>query len=86
MWEFCCPLIVPTHRRNAFKNDTQKLVFKFLEGTCPFMGPLIPLFWTSGDVSSGFQYQSGQSYSHLVQAYVMYIPKDSPMVQHLLTS
>ena len=21
----------------------------------PFMGPLIPLFWTSGDVSSGFQ-------------------------------
>ena len=23
------------------------------------MGPLIPLFWTSGDVSSGFQSQSG---------------------------
>ena len=26
---------------------------------CPFYGPLIPLFWTSGDVSSGFQSQSG---------------------------
>ena len=28
---------------------------KFLLDTCPFVGPLIPLFWTSGDVSSGFQ-------------------------------
>ena len=27
--------------------------------TCPFLGGLIPLFWTSGDVSSGFQSQSG---------------------------
>ena len=26
--------------------------------TCPFVGPLIPLFWTSGDVPSGFQSQS----------------------------
>ena len=24
-----------------------------------FVGPLIPLFWTSGDVCSGFQRQSG---------------------------
>ena len=38
----------------------------------PFLGPLIPLFWTSGDVSSGFQSQSGQPYTHLVDAYVMY--------------
>ena len=29
-----------------------------------FVGPLIPLFWTSGDVSSGFQSQSGQPFSH----------------------
>ena len=28
------------------------------------------LFWTSGDVSSRFQGQSGQSYSHLVEVYV----------------
>ena len=27
-----------------------------------FMGPLIPLFWTSGDISSMFQSQSGQLY------------------------
>ena len=33
--------------------------FKFLADTCPFLGPLVPLFWISGDVSSGFQSQSG---------------------------
>ena len=32
---------------------------KFLVDTCPFLGPLVPLFWISGDVSSGFQSQSG---------------------------
>ena len=35
---------------------------KFLVSTCPFLGPLILLFRTSGDVSSGFQSQSGQPY------------------------
>ena len=29
-----------------------------------FLGPLVPLFWISGDVSSGFQSQSGLPYSH----------------------
>ena len=38
------------------------------------MGPLIPLFWTSGDVSSGFQSQSGQRYLHLAEAYVFHNP------------
>ena len=38
------------------------------------MGPLIPLFLTSGDVSSGFQNQSQQPYLHLAEAYVMYVP------------
>ena len=38
-------------------------------------GVLIPLFWTSGDVSSGFQGLSGQPY-----------PCDSPQMQHLPTS
>ena len=33
------------------------------------MGPLIPLFWTSGDISSGFQRQIGQPYSHLTEAF-----------------
>ena len=27
---------------------------KFLEDINPFVGPLIPLFWTSGDVCPGF--------------------------------
>ena len=31
---------------------------------CPILGPLVPLFWISGDVSSGFQSQSGLPYSH----------------------
>ena len=31
----------------------------FLLDTCPFVGPLIPLFWTSGDVTSWFQRESG---------------------------
>ena len=30
-----------------------------LTDTCPFLAPLVPLFWISGDVSSGFQIQSG---------------------------
>ena len=37
---------------------------KFLADTCPFWGQLVPLFWISGDVSSGFQSQSGLPYSH----------------------
>ena len=33
---------------------------KFLEDISPFYGPLMPLFWTSGDVCPGFQSQNGQ--------------------------
>ena len=36
--------------------------------------PIIPLFWTSGDVTSGFQSQSGQPCSQLAEAYVIYVP------------
>ena len=33
----------------------------FLGGhTCPILGSLVPLFWISGDVSSGIQSQSGR--------------------------
>ena len=35
--------------------------FKIFVGACPFVGPLIPLFWTSGDVSSGFQTRVGSA-------------------------
>ena len=41
---------------------------------------LTPLFWTSGDVSSGFQSQSGQPYSFLMQAYVLCVPRDSSVI------
>ena len=59
----------------GFGNKCNKIVFfKFLLDTCPFLGPLIPLFRTSGDVSSGFQSQSGQPYSHLAEVYVLHIP------------
>ena len=34
-----------------------------------FLEPLIPLFWTSGDIQS----HSGQPYSHLTEAYMMYV-------------
>ena len=37
--------------------------FKFLEDISLFVWSLIPLFWTSGDISSGFHSQSGQPYS-----------------------
>ena len=47
-----------------------------------FWGPLIPLFWASDDICSGFQSQSGQPYLHWAEAYVIYIP----LVRHLLTS
>ena len=46
----------------------------------PFYGATDTLFCTSGDVSSGFQSQSGMPYSHLAEAHVMNVPKDSPLV------
>ena len=49
------------------------------------MGPWIPLFWTSGDVSTEFQSQSEQSYSHFAEAYVKCVSRDSPLGWHLLT-
>ena len=36
---------------------------KILENVSPFCGATDTQFWTSGDVSSGFQSQSGQPYS-----------------------
>ena len=50
------------------------------------MGPLILLFWTSGDVSSRFQSQSGQPYSHLTEAYMCGDEPGTlgPLVAHLV--
>ena len=51
-----------------------------------FVGPLIPLFWTPGDVS-GFQNQS-DSLIHACQMHTCYkfLEMNSPLVWHLLTS
>ena len=38
---------------------------KKLVDTCPFLGPLIPLFQTSGGVSAEFQSRNWQTYSHV---------------------
>ena len=60
---------------------------KIFGGHEPFLwGHWYPLFWTSGDISSGLQSQSGQPYLSLVEVYMLHIPSDSPLVQHLLTS
>ena len=47
---------------------------------CRSATALIPLFWTSGDVSSGFQSQSGQPYSCLAEVHMLHVPRDSPLV------
>ena len=61
----------------AFEPNFKKK--KFLADTCPFLRPLVPLF--SGDVFSRFQSQSC-----FVQANVMYIPLDPPLVLQMPTS
>ena len=43
-------LLLPLNLVSFFK--------RFLVDTCSSLGPLVPLFWISGDVSSGFQSQS----------------------------
>ena len=51
-----------SHRYVSIRFDN--FFFKFLMDTCPFMGPLIPLFWTSGDVCLQFQSQGGTPHLH----------------------
>ena len=60
----------------ALSCDIASLFFlkKFRKTEVLFVGPLIPLFWTSGDVSSGFQSQSRQHCSHLAEVYVLRVP------------
>ena len=55
--------------------------------TRPFMAPVTPLFWTSGYVSSGFQSQSAQPYSHLAEADVMIlVERNLLIVTELVTT
>ena len=50
---------------------------KFLADTCPFLGPLVPLFWISDEVSSGFQSQSGLPYLHYGGEHNVRFPKST---------
>ena len=50
-----------------------------------FVGPLIPLFWTSSDISPGFQSQGGSIACVLCHLHAMN-SWDSPLVRHLPTS
>ena len=61
---------------------------KFCRTWVLFVGHWYPCFGllVMSDVSSGFQSQSGQPYLSLAEAYVLHVPWDSPLVQHLLTS
>ena len=52
----------------------------------PFCGATDTLFWTSGDVSSGFQSQSGQPYSSLAEAYVLRYTSICIDQQHVVLS
>ena len=53
---------------------------KILADTCPFLGPLISMLRTTGDISSRFQSQSGQPYSLLAEAYMIYVPLRFPSI------
>ena len=69
----------PKLQRTKLKIDVESFFFFFKvflsdTFTCPILGPLVPLFWISGDVSSGFQSQSGFCLIHIAEANVMYIP------------
>ena len=61
-------------------------LFKTFLGThVLFVGPLIPLFWTSGDICSGFQSQGGSLACMLPRMRAM-DSSNSPLVRHLPTS
>ena len=49
----------------------------FWADTCPFWGPLVPLFWISGDVSCRFQSQIGLPYSHCGGKHNVHSPRST---------
>ena len=63
----------------------KKICKKFLADIWLLFGPLVPLFWISGDVPSGLQSQSGFCLIYFLRRR-MYIPWDPPLVLHLPTS
>ena len=58
---------------HVFRNVVVCCFFYFLEDISLFVWPLISLFWTSCDVSSGFQSQNGQLYLCLTEMYMSHV-------------
>ena len=54
-------------------NGLRYFFLKNLEDISLFVGSLIPLFWTSGDVLSRFESQSGQPYLCLAMVHVLHV-------------
>ena len=55
-------------------NTSKMIILKKLEGiSSPFCGATDIPFWTSGDVSSGFQSQNRQPFSCLAEACVLHV-------------
>ena len=52
------------HRIHTGEDKFFFFFFNFWKTQVFFVGPLIPLFWTSGDVSPGFQSQGGSPHLH----------------------
>ena len=77
---FICPV---KHLKK--RKDWQSDGFIFLSDTyaCTILGPLVPLFRVSGDVSSGFQSREGFCLIRIAEANVMYISCDPPLVLHV---
>ena len=82
----CSLASINFHKRRFFsfdRNWTRNNLFigifvffidlKFWKTWVLFVGLLIPLFWTSGDVYSGFQSQSGHPYSSLAEVFVLHV-------------
>ena len=63
------------------KTRVDKLNF-FLGKHMSFYGANDALFWNSGDISVWVS----KPYSHLVKVYMMYVPRYSPLMWHLVTS
>ena len=61
-------------------NMVEFFKFKLMEDIGHICGALIPLFWTSGDASSGFQNKSGLPSLGSAEDNMLHIPWDSSLV------
>ena len=74
-----------SHRYVSIRFDNLSFLVCFLILEDPFVGPLLYLFWTSGDVCLGFQARVDP---HACMLHRLHATEssDSPLVWHLLTS